>query len=338
MAGQRVAIVLGSDMDTSLFERELVGLEYDLQVSVCKSDGETIEAVKGADVIFAMGPLFPRSVVEQIDRAVGIVWLGHGFNQVDHVAAAENGIMVANTAGFVTEEVANHTIMLLLACAKRMALLHEQTRAGQWASAIAGDMDTMPPIYGQVLGLVGFGNIARATANRAKPFGLEVITYDPYTPPWTAKEYRVEQVSTMEEVASRSDFASIHMPLNDETRHLIGESFFKAMKPTAYFINVSRGPIVDEQALVRALEAREIAGAGLDVFEEEPTPAGNPLLRMDNVVVTPHSAGASSESYASGLSTAGQETARILQGMWPMSLVNSEVKSRIPDRKPAVTQ
>ena len=338
MAGQRVAVVLGSDLDISLIEQELSGLEYDLQVSVCQSDGETIEAVKGADVIVTVGPKFPRSVVEQIDKAVGIVSMGHGFNEVDHVAAAENGVMVANTAGFVTEEVANHTIMLLLACAKRMALLHEQTKAGQWNAAIASDMDAMPRIYGQVLGLVGFGNIARATANRAKPFGLEVITHDPYTPPWTAKEYRVEQVPTIEEVASRSDFASIHMPLNDETRHLIGESFFKAMKPTAYFINVSRGPIVDEEALIRALEAGEIAGAGLDVFEEEPTPADNPLLKMDNVVVTPHSAGASSESYASGLSSIGQETARILQGMWPMSLVNPDVKSRIPDRKSATTR
>ena len=336
MSSQKVTVIVPSNIDVSPIEEELAGLEYDLQVSVCESDGEIIEAVKDADVIVSVGPGFPRSVIEQIDKAAAIVMIGHGFNQIDDVAATEKGIMVANTAGFVTEEVANHTIMFILACAKKMAVLHQDTRNGVWNSAIKAQMDTLPPIYGQVLGLIGFGNIARAIVNRAKPFGLEVIMHDPYTPPWIAKEYRVEQVSNIEEVASQSDYVSIHVPLNDETQHFIGRSFFKAMKSTAYLINVSRGPIVDEHALVKALENNEIAGAGLDVFEEEPIPENNPLLKMNNVLVTPHSAGASSESFTSGLASAGQETARIIQGMWPMSLVNPDVKLRIPDRNTAI--
>ena len=154
----------------------------------------------------------------------------------------------------------------------------------------------MPRLYDQVLGLVGLGNIGRATATRARAFGLEVIAYDRYVQPWLAKEGRVELVGSQEELASRSDFVSMHTPLNDETRRLVGESFFEAMKPTAYFINTSRGGTVDEKALVDALSNGEIAGAGLDVFEEEPAGADNPLFAMDNVIVTPHSAGLSSES------------------------------------------
>ena len=334
MSQHRVIIVAAADADFSPVEQALAGLDCDLQVRVCESDGETIEAVKGADVIVDFGPGFPRSVIQEIDTAVGIVSVGHGFDRVDHVAAAERDIMVANTAGFVTEEVANHTIMLLLACAKRLTMLQERTRAGEWTGDILQESAYFPPILDQVLGLVGFGNIARATCNRAKPFGLEVIVHDPYTPAWTAKEYRVEHVASLDEIASRSDFVSIHVPLNDETRHMIGGPFFRAMKPTAYLLNVSRGPIVDEGALVRALQDGEIAGAGLDVFDQEPTPADNPLLKRDNVVVTPHSAGYSVDSVAAGLTIAGEEAARILKGMWPMSLVNPEVKSRIPDRKP----
>ena len=337
MPQHRVVIVAAADADFSPVEQALAGLDCDLQVRVCESDGETIEAVKGTDVILDYGPRFPRSVIEEIDTAVGIIAVSHGFDEVDHVAAAERGIMVSNAAGYVTEEVANHTIMLLLACAKKLTRLHESTRAGKWSADILSQRTSFPPILGQVLGLVGFGNIARATSNRAKPFGLEVVMHDPYTPAWTAREYRVEQVTSLEELASRSDFVSIHVPLNDETRHLIGESFFRAMKPTAYLINVSRGPIVDERALVTALQEDEIAGAGLDVFDREPALADNPLLKMDNVVVTPHSAGWSVDAATAGMASAGEEAARILKGMWPMSLVNPEVKSRIPDRKPATS-
>ena len=135
----------------------------------------------------------------------------------------------------------------------------------------------MGPIDGQTLGLIGLGNIARATARKAKVFGLEVIAYDPFVEPWIAREYRVELVSGMEELARRSDYVSVHVPLNPETRGLVGESFFRAMKPTAFIINTCRGGTVDEQALVEALRNGELAGAGLDVFETEPTPKDNPL-------------------------------------------------------------
>ncbi len=141
---------------------------------------------------------------------------------------------------------------------------------------------------------------------------------------------------SMEELARRSDFVSMHTPLNDETRKLVGEAFFKAMKPTAYVINTCRGPTVDEAALIKALEAGELAGAGLDVFEVEPTPADNPLLKMDNVMVTPHSAGTSSRSRLASQVQIGQETARLIQGTWPMSIVNPSVLAKLPMRPAAL--
>ena len=302
---------------------------------MCGSSGEVIEAMKGADVVISWGTAMPREVIESIDTAQAIVNSGHGFDKIDHEAAAERGIMVVNTAGFVSEEVANHAIMLLLACAKKLVVLDQQTRRGDWMGTGLTDLLPMPRLYDQVLGLVGLGTIGRATAMRAHAFGLEVIAYDRYVQPWLAREVRVKLVGSLEELASRSDFVSMHTPLNDETRHLAGEAFFKAMKPSAFFINTSRGGTVDERALIDALRNGEIAGAGLDVFEEEPAGADNPLFAMDNVIVTPHTAGLSSESLGNAAKQIGQETARILRGSLPMSLVNPEVLARIPERPPA---
>jgi D-3-phosphoglycerate dehydrogenase / 2-oxoglutarate reductase len=146
----------------------------------------------------------------------------------------------------------------------------------------------------------------------------------------------VELVPTLEALARRADFVSMHTPLNNDTRKLVGEAFFQAMKPTAYFINTCRGPTVDEAALIKALESGKIAGAGIDVFEVEPTPANNPLLHMDNVIVTPHSAGSSDRSRLAAQVQIGQETARLLKGTWPMSVVNLEVRATLPARSAAL--
>lgn len=336
MPRPRVAMISRSEPNTEIIEQQLQGQNYDLETYVCSSPGEAIEAVKGADVIIDQGVPMPREVIQEIDAAQAIVSFGHGFNHIDHNAATEQGVMVVNSAGFCTEEVSNHTLMLLLACAKKLASLNSRVKAGQWDSQTRLEIMPMAPIDGQTLGLVAFGNIARATARKAKAFGLEVIAYDPYVQPWIAKEYRVELVPSLEELARRSDFVSMHTPLNDETRKLVSTAFFKAMKPTAYFINTCRGPTVDEAALIKALEDGEIAGAGIDVFEVEPTPSDNPLLRFDNVTVTPHSAGASDNSRVAVQVQVGQETARLLKGQWPMSVVNGDVRAQLPMRPAAL--
>ncbi len=329
---QKVVMLSRGEPDTELIETQMQGIDYEFEVHSIESEGEAMEAVKGADVIIDQGIVLTREIIEEIDQGQAIVSFGHGFNHIDHEAATDQSVMVVNSAGFCTEEVSNHAITMLLACAKKLTILNDLVKAGKWGAETRDAIVPMVPIDGNVLGLVAFGNIARAAARKAKAFGIEVIAYDPYVAPWVAKEYGVRLVGSLEELAASSDFISVHTPLNNQTRGLIGADFFKAMKSTAYFINTCRGPVVDEAALIDALRNKEFAGAGLDVFEEEPTAPDNPLFDFDNVIVTPHSAGSSSRSRVAALVQVGQETARILRGTLPMSLVNPEVRHKIAER------
>ncbi len=334
MPNHKIAFITSEDRDTTLVEKGLAGLDYEMNVTVCGSDGETIKAVKSADLIVNFSVPMPKAVMDEIDSAVAIVSIGHGFNHIDHNAATENRIMLVNSAGYVTEEVSNHIIMLLLACSRKLRVLDGMVRAGRWGSEARDLASAIPNIDGAILGIVGLGNIGRATARKAGAFGLKVIAYDPYCRPWDAREFRVELVPSLEALAARSDYVSVLVPLNDETRKLVGKRFFETMKPTAYLINTSRGPVVDEAALIDALAAGQIAGAGIDVFEQEPTPHDNPLLGMDNVIVTPHTAGMSDVARAAGMLRVGDDAARILRGVWPMSLVNPQVQPQVPMRHP----
>lgn len=332
---QRVAYVGRSEPDSALIEQGLEGLDYELDINIVETPGEIIEAIKGADVILNGGVEMPKAVIDEIDTAQAIIVGSHGFNHIDHNAATEKNVMVVNCAGFCTEEVSNHAILMIMACAKKLTILNNLVKDGKWGTETRNAIMPMAPIDGQTLGLVAFGNIARAVSRKAQALGMDVITYDPYCAPWVTKEYRVRPVATLDELAADSDFISVHTPLNDETKKLIGASFFKAMKPTAYFVNTCRGPTVDEAALIQALQSGEITGAGLDVFEEEPTSPDNPLLKMDNVIVTPHSAGSSNNSRVRSPLRVGQETARLLNGKWPMSVVNPEVRANLAMRPSA---
>ncbi|MDA1189541.1 MAG: C-terminal binding protein [Chloroflexi bacterium] len=335
MAKQRIAYIAAAKNDISLTTEQLEGIDYELDHHVVKSDGEIIEAIKGADVIITEVVPMSRAVIEQIDTAKGIVSLGHGFNHIDDEAASEKGVIVANCAGYCADEVANHTIMFLLACSRRIMEMDRLVRSGNWTAKTDRSKFPFAPLGhldGQVMGLVGFGNIGRATARRAIAFGLDIVVYDPFLPPWVAQEYRVKTVGSLEELGRVSDFVSMHVPLNKGTRKLANEKLFNAMKPTAYFINTCRGPTHDEAALIKALQGKKFAGAGLDVFEVEPTPADNPLLKMDNVIVSPHSAGTSDHSAVAGRVRLGEEAARILKGTLPMSVANPDVLGNIPVR------
>jgi D-3-phosphoglycerate dehydrogenase len=186
----------------------------------------------------------------------------------------------------------------------------------------------MSSIRGQTVGLVGCGNIGRMTARKGQCFGLRILGYDPYVEKSLAGESGITLMTSLPELLNQSDFVSVHTPLNEETRHMIGEAEFKQMKPSAYFINTARGPVVDELALIEALQEKRIAGAGLDVFEMEPIAPDNPLLKMDNVVVVPHSASYSDAAIAEQPVNPAQEVARVLSGKWPNNPVNATVKPK----------
>ena len=299
---------------------ELVGVD-------CTTENEIIEAAKDADAIITEGTQITRRVMEALPKCKVIVRYGIGYDTIDIDAATDNGIIVANVPDYCYEEVSNHAITLLLACAKKLVFLNNYTKQGRLDESIPA-LRPMGSIYGQTLGLVGCGNIGRITARKAQCFSLRILGYDPYVDESLAKEAGITLVS-LPELLKESDFVSIHTPLSKGTWHLIGEKEFKQMKPTAYFINVARGPIVDEAALIKALQGKWIAGAGLDVFEKEPVDSENPLLKMNNVVVTPHSAFYSDAAFKRLRISVGQEAARVLSGQWPKNVVNKTVKPKV---------
>lgn len=311
--------------------KELAKFNVDAELveARCTTEDELIAVAKDADAILGAGALFTRRVMESLPKCKVIVTYSVGYDTIDVDAATENGIIVVNNpaSAWCVEEVSNHAIALLLICAKKMALLNNWTKQGRWAEAKKAQ-PLMGPIHGQTLGLVGCGEIGRMTARKAQCFSLKTIGCDPYVDKSLAKEYGIT-LKSLPELLKGSDFVSVHTLLNKETRHLIGEKEFKQMKPTAYFINTSRGPVVDEAALIKALQGKWIAGAGLDVFEKEPVAPDNPLLKMDNVVVVPHSASYSEVAAAAQPINPAQEVARVLSGQWPKKVLNRTVKPKV---------
>jgi D-3-phosphoglycerate dehydrogenase / 2-oxoglutarate reductase len=305
---------------------ELATINAELIILGCRSEEDVIAMAGDADAILTYGAPMTRRVMERLPECQCIVRYGIGYDTVDVPAATDNNILVVNIPDFCLEEVANHAIALLLACAKKLPLLNKTVKQGKWFEA-KKMQSPMGSIYEQVLGIIGCGNIGRTTAKKAACFGLEVIGYDPYLDKSIAEKAGIKLVS-LPELLRRSDYISIHTALTQETRHLIGEKEFALMKASAYVINTSRGPVIDEKAMIRALEAGRIAGAGLDVFEKEPVDPDNPLLKMDNVIVLPHSASYSDEAFKRLRRSVGKEAARVLSGRWPKNVVNKNVKPR----------
>jgi D-3-phosphoglycerate dehydrogenase len=301
------------------------------------SDGELIEALKDADVAMSQGHGIDPSLFVHMGnngRCKGLVSFGHGYDGMDLNSAVESGVILANTASFGTEEVSNQTMMHFLVCSRKFVLHDKLVKGGMWTRE---HLAPMGHIAGQTFGIIGLGDIGRTVARKAQAFGMKVIGYDPFVSSWDAKEYGVEMVGTPQEIAERSDYVSPHTYLTPATHHMVGEEFFRLMKPTAYLINCSRGPVVDEKALIAALQNKEIAGAGLDVFEQEPVDPNNPLLKMDNVSVTNHYASYSEVAWNRANTQLGEEAMRVALGYWPMSLINPDVRSTVEPRNWAVS-
>ncbi len=246
---------------------------------------------------------------------------GTGIDNINVEAATQHGILVTNVPAYCIDEVSDHAMALLLACARKIPRFNQAIRAGIW------EQNTQPAIYrlrGKTLGVIGFGQIAQAILPKAKGFGLTVNIYSPRTNPAFIQQHGAQKVSFPELLAT-SDFITIHAPLTSETQHMFSHAEFQAMKPTAYLINTARGGIVDTTALVIALRNAEIAGAGLDVLETEPPEKNETLLTLENVVVTPHAAFISQESILELEVTAATCVAQVLTGRLPKSVVNPSV-------------
>ncbi len=306
---------------------ELAKINAGLEEVECATEDEIIEAAKDADALLVVFAPITRCVIEALPKLRVIVRYGIGYDTIDVDAATDNGVPLVNIPDFCLEEVSTHAIALLLALGGKLVLLNEGTKQGRWAEFQLTRATVGSP-YEQTLGLVGCGQIGRMTVRKAQCFGLRILSYDPYVDKSLAMEYGITLVS-LPELLRESDFVSIHALLNKETWHLIGENEFKQMKSTAYFINTARGAVVDEAALIKALQEKWIAGAGLDVFEKEPIDSDNPLLKMDNVIVTPHCCSHSVASIKRLKTSVGQEAARVLTGCWPKNVVNKTVKPKV---------
>lgn len=279
-------------------------------------------------IITSWGLTIDRLVIDALEKCVVIGVGSVGVDMVDIAAATEAGIVVTNVPDVFIEEVADHAMMLLLDTVRRTPQMARMAREGAWYQA-RPILSRTPRLWGQTLGLYAFGNVARCTARRAKAFGLNVIAFDPYVSELEITAAGVEPVG-FGELLARSDVLSIHAPDNAETRHAIDAAALARMKPTAIVVNTARGPIIDEAALIAALQAGTIAGAGLDVLEQEPPAPDNPLLAMENVVVTPHVASATTRMRPETRRRVGREVALVLRGRWPMSCVNPIVLPRTP--------
>lgn len=248
-----------------------------------------------------------------------------GYDNIDVNEATKRGIYVTNTPGVLTETTADLAWALLMAVARRIVEADKYVRSGQWKVSWHPSMLLGKDVYGATIGIIGAGRIGMAVARRAKGFNMKILYYDvvPMSPE-TEKEIGAKRVD-LETLLRESDFVSIHVPLTKETYHMINEERLKLMKKTAYIINNARGPVIDEKALYKALKEGWIAGAGLDVFEQEPTPSDNPLLKLENVVVTPHIGSASLETRSKMAEMVAENLVAFFQGKVPPNLVNPKV-------------
>ena len=331
--GRHKVVILGPEDASIEAERaELVDLDVEFVLADPQSEGEAMEVVKDADAIMTRAGWGTAPVLNAAERCQVLAMYSHGFDNIDVEACTDNGIILTNSAGMCAEEVSDQAVAFILALNRHVVQATEHVRSGEW-DRLVFDTD---PLDSQVLGLVGFGNIARLVARKMTGWGMETVVFDPYASPWVIKEYRAEQVFDLNELCAVADYLTVIVPLNDETRHMIGAEQFNAMKKSAYLVNVCRGPVVDEKALIEALNDGQIRGAGLDVFEQEPTPLANPLLKMPNVICAPHMAGISTRSLVLSVQRAAAQVASVLRGEWPMAVQNPEVASRIEARRRSI--
>jgi D-3-phosphoglycerate dehydrogenase len=292
----------------------------------CTSREELARHAADADVVWVLGShrcLYAENL-DVIPRCGAIIRAGSGTDKIPVADATRLGIVVANTPGATSDSVSEHTIGLLFAITRQIARQDRLVRQGEWAPNRAWPAWH---VHGQALGLVGCGHIPRMLVKKLSGFDLTLRAFDPYVSVEEMARHAIRAAS-LEEVMAQSDFVSVHCPLTKDTHHLIGEKELRWMKRTAILINTSRGPVIDEPALVRALTEGWIAAAGLDVLDQEPVDPHNPLLAMDNVVLTPHIGGYSDESGDLFWRLSLETAMDLAAGRWPRSVVNRDVKPR----------
>jgi len=315
-------VITDCDQGSIEEEKEELGrIGAELILAQVREEEDLIRACKEADGLINQYALLTRSVLENLPKCKVVSRYGVGVDSIDLKAATDLGIIVANVPDYCMDEVASQTISMMLALMRKVAFLDQKVKSGQW------DFRQGRPIHrlkGKTMGLVGSGRIGLAVAKRISAFGVRVIAFDPYI----EKSREDIELKDLDAVLKESDFISIHCPLNDSTRHLIGEQEFGKMEKKPIVINTSRGPIIDEKALIEALKEGLVSGAGLDVLETEPPDSRNPMLKMENVILSPHVGFYSEESISELKRRTAKNVSDVLRGKWPGSVVNQEVMGK----------
>jgi D-3-phosphoglycerate dehydrogenase len=289
------------------------------------ADADWLRECADADAILVRWLKITPELIATFSRCKIIVRYGIGYDNVDVNAATRANIIVGHIPNYSIDEVSTHTIAMLLACARNIVPTHQKIQRGGFDE----NQDTIRwRTSGKTLGLVGLGNIGRAVARKMAGWGMRLIASDPFVDPAKAAALGVELVD-LETVCRTSDYVSLHTPLLPETRHIIGRRELGWMKPTAIVVNTARGPLLDGQALIEALNENRIASAGIDVFEQEPLPPDSPFRSHPRVVVSDHIAWYSEESLQELKTTAAEECVRVATGGLPRSLANPEVLEQL---------
>jgi D-3-phosphoglycerate dehydrogenase len=294
--------------------KALARVDPEMRMSKSTGADDILAVARDADAVLVTYAKLPAELLAQLTRCKAIGRFGLGVDNIDVPAAAARGIVVTYVPDYCMQEVSDHAMALILALARKVPLSNKLVQTGRW------EMPAVAPLRrleGQVLGLIGFGNIPRAVAPKAKAFGLKVVAYDPYASKEVFAAAGVESVS-FDDLLARSDFISVHAPLMPATRGLVDAAAFSKMKKGALIVNTARGPLIDEAALVAALDSGHLGGAALDVVTTEPLAKDSPLIGRDNVVLTPHTAFYSVEALEELQTKCASDVARVLSGEKPV--------------------
>lgn len=316
----KIVITDFSDPEHELEEAELraSGLDYELIRLNARTAEELAPHARDAHALIVQWAQISRPVIEALRQCLVISRYGIGVDMIDLEAATERGIPVCNVPDFCIDEVSTHTLAFVLALNRRLFSHHTHVVTGHWGGPPGG---APARLTGQVLGVLGLGKIGGAVARKAGSLGLRVLAHDPYVRPEQAPALGVELVGLVD-LLRQSDYLCIHCPLTKETRHLIGAPQLARMKPSAYLINMARGPVVDQPSLCQALVQGVIAGAAVDVLEQEPPASDDPLLKLPNVLFTPHTSSWSAESVVQLRRDVARNVIRVLRGETPRAVVN----------------
>ena len=316
---KKIVALSKSDKDFE-YEIEQFGRLDDVEfiISAAREEQDVINDVKDADVILFSDISINKEVIDSLEKCRLIIRYGIGYDNIDIKRAAEKGIFVCNAPNYGVIDVAEHAVSLIMSCAKRLTYMNDCVRDGLWDTSVMG---ASRRLYGKTIGFIGFGKIARYVCKLTNALGMKAIVYDPYIKTACLEEYNAESTS-FDEALRRSDYVTLHLPLSDKTRHLIGKNEFSKMKKTAVFINTGRGGLVKETELIDALETGVISGAGLDVFEDETGNIDSRILTMKNVTLTPHVAWNTYEGTIALHEEVTNNVLSFLKGNRPESIVN----------------